>query len=382
MPNPMVHTDFPSGQLGEYEWVAADRLRATIYREWDENHVNTQSTWYYFRLDGVRGVPLTIEITGLDDVYEGRKGHSLEQNDKPFWSVDNAHWEKLTTTTLDQERSTLIVHLTPPADVVWIAHLEPYTEEHLGRLADDCAGSRWLRMESTGRSVRGRDLPLWTITDPAPTAGGRKVVWLMGRQHAWETHTSWCLDGFSRYLLGSSPQAAELRRRLVVRLLPFMDPDGVARGGSRFNSHGYDLNRHWDTVDPADPAAWEKTPEIAAAKRALREWMGSGQPIHLFLSFHDTEDDKLLLAPALLENPLLGRLLRGMREIRFSGGRANAGAINSSTVETALHKELGIITGLVELGTTDLPTWRRFVTAEDRVRFGADLARVLGRVLA
>ena len=50
--NPTVHTDFPGGQLGKYQWVVPGHLRATLYREWDENHVNTQATWYYFRLDG------------------------------------------------------------------------------------------------------------------------------------------------------------------------------------------------------------------------------------------------------------------------------------------------------------------------------------------
>lgn len=115
MPAPSVHADFPSGQLGEHEWIAADHLRATIYREGDENHVNTQSTWYSFRLDGVRGVPLTIEITGLNDVYEGQTGHSLEPNDKPFWSADNLHGEKLLTTTLADEPATLAAGRRDPA---------------------------------------------------------------------------------------------------------------------------------------------------------------------------------------------------------------------------------------------------------------------------
>jgi hypothetical protein len=65
MPDPSVHTGFPGGRLGEYQWVAPGHLRAVIYREWDHQRVNTQATWYYFRLEGVRGVPLTLEITGL-----------------------------------------------------------------------------------------------------------------------------------------------------------------------------------------------------------------------------------------------------------------------------------------------------------------------------
>lgn len=50
MRTPTVHTDFPGGQLGPARWVGPGHLRATLYREWDENRINTQATWYYFRL--------------------------------------------------------------------------------------------------------------------------------------------------------------------------------------------------------------------------------------------------------------------------------------------------------------------------------------------
>ncbi len=364
--------------MGPARWVGPGHLRATLYREWDENRINTQATWYYFRLEGVRGLPLTLELTGLADRYEGRPSHSIAERDKPCVSSDGVRWERLLSAQFDRERAVLTLRLTPETDTLWVAHLEPYTGEHLDRLAADHAGSPYLRRESAGRSVAGRDIPLWTVTDPEAPEGGKRVVWLMARQHAWETHTSYCLDGLVRFLLGETPEAAELRRRLLVRLLPMMDPDGVARGGTRLNRHGYDLNRHWDRVDPDDPGACASMPEIAAAKHALRDWLASGRPVDLFLSFHDTQDDVLILAPPLVEHPCLLRLLEEMRRIGFAGGVQNAGSINASTVETALHAEFGILTGLVELGTADLPTYGRPPTAEDRVRFGADLAMVLG----
>jgi hypothetical protein len=40
------------------------------------------------------------------------------------------------------------------------------------------------------------------------------------------------------------------------------DPDGVARGGVRFNAFGYDLNRNWDASDE------KRTPVIAARRRS------------------------------------------------------------------------------------------------------------------
>ena len=84
-----------------------------------------------------------------------------------------------------------------------------------------------------------------TITEfAAESASPPPTVWLMCRQHAWETGTSFVGEGAIRYLL--SDEAAPLRKSLVFKILPMMDPDGCARGGVRFNRNGYDLNRNWD----------------------------------------------------------------------------------------------------------------------------------------
>ncbi|MDH7570690.1 MAG: M14-type cytosolic carboxypeptidase, partial [Armatimonadota bacterium] len=342
MLHPRVCTDFPGGQLGEHQWTSPTHLRAVLYREWDEKRLNTQATWYYFRLDGVKGVPLTVELTGLNDRYEGRPSHSVAEHDMPFVSDDNIQWRRLLTAQFHRERATLTLHVTPQHDTLWVAHLEPYTAEHLDKLLADHAGSRYLTTENAGKTVEGRALPLWSITDPTTPDDTKRVVWLMARQHAWETHTSWCVDGLVRFLLADTPAAAMARRRLLVRLFPMMDPDGVARGGTRFNRYGYDLNRHWDWVDPSDPSAWEKTPEIAAGKKAIADWLESGRPIDLFLAFHDTQHDVLMIPAALSQNAVINRLLEEMCRHRFTRRVHTSTAAPGSTVHTALYHLHGI----------------------------------------
>src|SRR2546428_4734847 len=65
------------------------------------------------------------------------------------------------------------------------------------------------------------------------------------------------------------------------------DPDGVARGGIRYNDHGYDLNRNWDAVDP------KLMPEVAAQRKAMLDWVDAGRRIDLFLSMHNTNGEYL-----------------------------------------------------------------------------------------
>ena len=58
-----------------------------------------------------------------------------------------------------------------------------------------------------------------------------------------------------------------------VYVLPMANKDGVARGGTRFNLRGKDLNRNWDK--PADPRS--SSPENAALERWLEREIAAGQ---------------------------------------------------------------------------------------------------------
>jgi glutathione S-transferase len=72
--------------------------------------------------------------------------------------------------------------------------------------------------------------------------------------------------------------------------------DGVARGRSRFNLNGKDLNRDWDR--PADP---ELAPENAALDRWLEGMIRDGLKPHLALELHNDGNGKLHIhTPAAL----------------------------------------------------------------------------------
>ena len=134
-----------------------------------------------------------------------------------------------------------------------------------------------------GKSVEGRDLLLWTIGK----AESKTTVWLMFRQHAWESGSSWTGDGAVRALLAME----DLRAGIRWQVLPMADPDGVAHGGVRFNRHGYDLNRNWDVSDA------KLMPEIEAQKTAMAEWRRAGNSINLFFTLHNTETAEYLEGP-------------------------------------------------------------------------------------
>jgi len=114
---------------------------------------------------------------------------------------------------------------------VWIAHVPPYTGEDLARLLAEIGGHPHFKREVIGKTVEGRDMLLVSVTDPAVPAADKKVLWLMVRQHSWESPTSWVAEGALRFLVSADREAAALRQRTIFRVLPMCDPDGVARAG-------------------------------------------------------------------------------------------------------------------------------------------------------
>lgn len=68
--------------------------------------------------------------------------------------------------------------------------------------------------------------------------------------HPGETAASWMWDGFMRFLISEDVRAQALRRLFVFKIVPMINPDGVARGFYRADTRGTNLNRYYDFPNP------------------------------------------------------------------------------------------------------------------------------------
>ena len=94
-----------------------------------------------------------------------------------------------------------------------------------------------------------------------------------------------CLELIRSFL---ENDAASFRKRYCLYIMPMANKDGVARGRTRFNTLGKDLNREWDR-----PADKELTPEKYAFESWLTRVIAQGKKPHLAIDLHNDRGGNL-----------------------------------------------------------------------------------------
>jgi hypothetical protein len=378
-------TNFEGGSLGTIEQVGDTAFRCHVKGQQDEHGRNRQASWYSFRMDGVRGRDLTLTLTDFVGEYDGRPGACPMGPDiVPVFSDDGEHWRGVPDVAWDDRAKEATLRFRPERDTIWIAHQAPYTPRRLALLLEQVDRCDDARIEVIGQTAGGRDLHLVTVTSADVPDGDKATVWLQARQHAWESGTSYVMEGALRFVTSEDPKARALRRKVVFKFTPMVDPDGSAAGQVRFNAHGYDVNRHWDEVDLRRKRFLAGMPEIWYVKKAVYNHVDSGRPIHLMINLHNTETREYFqtLAGDDASRALVGALSeRLVRETTFHPSHGPVLGAPRDGTANVLHAEKGILILLMEQRIARDPRTGRPPTAEDRLVFGGQLIRIMAETV-
>ena len=378
-----IHTNFEGGNLGDITQLSETHWQCALAGESDSEHRNRQASWYYFQVDGAQDQPMTIDLTDLVGEYNYKLGsHAVTSQTRPVVSYDHTHWQHLTDRQVhwNEEKKELQLTFTPKEDTVWVAHMPPYTTEPLQKLLATYQSRPSVTLHTMGQTPEGRPLQQMTVTNPDVPDEQKKVVWLMARQHAWEAGTSWVMEGMIRYLLDSAEGKA-LLDRIVFQLIPMGDPDGVARGGVRFNAFGHDLNRNWDYVIP------KEMPEIQSQKTAIVDWLEQGNDIDLFVTLHNTESADYVQGPdlpvgkKLWESMVAHSSFESEEGLRAMPESTTLGKPGRMSVNQALWAEQQVPAYLMELKVEEVAKLDGRRTVDDWLALGPKLVEAIAEAV-
>lgn len=228
--------------------------------------------WWHFKVDGIK----PGEFVQLDVVHSPIDEPEFAGDCNPVYSYDGETWHRF-----NGFKSPFIQRFDAPS--VEVSRNIPYPYGKSLALAEAFADHAAVRVEHLATSEEGRPVVMLRITDPAVADDHKGVIWMMARNHAFESHSSWYAEYFARWAASDGPAAVALRRQALIYVVPIMDVDNVHNGGAGKEQHDHtgaraDFNRSW-----GEHPAWAA---VRAAKRLLAQ-LKAKHDIIAFLDMHN-----------------------------------------------------------------------------------------------
>ncbi len=370
-PVAFLDTSFENASPLWYDVAADGTIQVHLLYDHERASPNRAAGHIHFLIHGEAGANVTLEFRNLDNVWNGQPGSVAGELKTVVTSVDGRVWTTVPTESLPPNRVRL--SLVMPGPRLYVARLEPYRLSDLDRLLASIRGNRLVKIESIGRTAGGRQLEVIRIgRERAPYR-----VFVRARAHPWESGSSWVAHGLIERLLRDDAEAMTFLDRYVVYVLPMANKDGVARGMTRFNSLGTDLNRNWDR--PADRLL---APENAALEQWLERAIAAGRRPHLAVELHN--DGRGLLHISRPPVPQLERHLARMAIFEdllrthtwFSEGHTETAFRNSGTLGDGWLERYGIDAVVHEFNCNRIAGLNDYASARHWRTYGAGLAAV------
>jgi hypothetical protein len=265
------------------------------------------------------------------------------------------------------------LNVVMPGPKLYVARVEPYRLSDLDHLLTSIRKNPLVQIMPIGKTVEGRDLEIIRLGHPQ----AKYRVFLRARAHPWESGGNWIVEGLIHRLLQDDDSARKYLDRYCVYILPMANKDGVARGRTRFNLQGKDLNRDWDK--PADP---ELSPENHALELWLEGMIRAGQAPQLALELHNDGSGRLHVSRSPVPN--LNRYLERMTILEnllrqntwFTEGSTADTFRNAGTLGEGWLERYGIDAAVHEFNCNWIAGLKDYPSARHWKTYGENLATV------
>jgi hypothetical protein len=371
-PLEFIDTSFENASPLWYDFAPDGTINLHLLYDLERSSPNRAAGHFHFLIEARPGSTLTLEFKNLDNVWNGRPASIAAELKSAVISTNDRDWKPVSVESLAGNRVRLNVVMPGPR--LYVARVEPYRLSDLDNLLASIRRNRLVAIDSIGKTVEGRSLEVVRIGDPR--AAHR--VFLRARAHPWEAGSSWVAQGLIHRLLADDALSRKCLDRYCVYIMPLANKDGVARGRTRFNLRGKDLNRDWDK--PADP---QLCPENYFLEAWLEKMIRAGQKPDLDLELHNDGNGQLHLSrsqvPHLSEHiermGIFESLLR--RHTWFTEGTTQPSFRNSGTLPEGWLERYDIDGAVHEFNCNWIQGLKDYPSARHWEDYGAALATVI-----
>ncbi|MCU0977592.1 MAG: succinylglutamate desuccinylase/aspartoacylase family protein [Pirellulaceae bacterium] len=375
-PHPLhyLSTEFENASPLWWEVMPDGSVRIHLVYDHERASPNRANGHWLFRVEAEPGSDLTLVLGPFANIWNGVLSKPIPEATISFVSDDGEHWRAIPAEPAEPNWLRLRVHLQGSS--LYVARLEPYRLSDLDKLKAEIGDHPLVEITPIGRTVEQRELEIIRVGKPdAP----RRVL-LRARAHPWEPGGNWVVEGLIRRLLEGDDDARRYRDRYCVYIMPLANKDGVARGRTRFNLRGMDLNRNWS--QPADPAL---APENAALENWLDALVAQGKRPDLAIDFHNDAGGRLHVSRPEIEVQELQQYVARMDRLEqllraktwFTEGSTKSSFRNPGTIGEGLLARYGMVACIHELNANHIAGLDDDPTAENWKKYGRQLADVL-----
>ena len=228
--------------------------------------------WFHFRVEGAAGRELMFHVNTAPFSRDNTGGNGTRL---PVASDDGDHWVGVENKSWSDDGTVLTFKHRYERSPAWVASFFPFTDAHIVRFIEQQKANPCFKTGVLGKTKGGRDMRLFTITEPTVPDAEKRVIMFTTLQHDLETTGAMAVEGICRFLLSDDPRAAGLRRAFVFYVVPMMDPDGIAQG-NMYCPVG-NLNRQWGSGT---------TSETTHVEKFIKDLASRGRKLELFMDFH------------------------------------------------------------------------------------------------
>jgi hypothetical protein len=362
-----INTLFENGSPLFWDIQPDGTILINLIYDYERASLNRANGHWYFQILAPAGSELKIVLQNFENIYNGRISFPVKEDTPCFISEDRKNWQAIPAELTPDARLKIDLHMT--TDSLYLARLEPYTISDLNRFLNQIKDSPLVKIIPIGKTVEGRTLEIVRVG----YVNAPYRILIRGRAHAWEPGGNWVIQGLIKHLLEKIPENKLYLNKYCLYILPMANKDRVARGGTRFNLRGMDLNRNWDK--PADP---HLCPENAALEKWLNGIIEMDLKPHLAIDFHNDDYGSLhISSPGIPSESYLKNMERFEKLLhRYSWFTTGSARTKTPTFGQGLVERYGIDALIFELNANWIEGLNKIPFGKDWELLGSQLRKV------